>query len=155
TTGDGYWYATVARLLTFLDAAARDGRGTLRDSMSFDGRWLDEPSVGDHVGRAIWGLGETIMYDAPFAADSRLLLDNLVDHISAEWPAKALAYATLGLVAASRTEPRCADQLDRVVPALRLWTPQASPQWDWCESRLTYDSARLPEVLLRVGQRVG
>jgi hypothetical protein len=45
---------------------------------------------------------------------------------------------------ASRTEPRFADHLDRVVPALRLWTPQASPQWDWCESRLTYDKRPAP-----------
>jgi glycosyltransferase involved in cell wall biosynthesis len=154
-TGDGYWYATIARLLTFLDAAARDGRGNLRDFMSFDGRWLDEPYVGDHVGRAIWGLGETMTYDAPFAADAEVLLTNLVDHISSEWPARAIAYATLGLLAASRTEPRFADHLDRVVPTLRLWTPQDSPNWSWCESRLTYDNARLPEVLLRVGHRLG
>ena len=28
--------------------------------MSYDRRWLDDPHVGDHVGRAIWALGEVL-----------------------------------------------------------------------------------------------
>jgi len=155
TDNDDYWHATINRLLTFLDAAARDGRGDLRDFMSFDGRWLDEPYLGDHVGRTIWGLGETIGYDEPFAADAERLLDALVAHISPHWPTRALAYASLGLIAASASQPRFADHLDRVVPALRSWTPLGTAEWNWSESRLTYDNARIPEALIRVGHRLG
>ena len=28
--------------------------------MAYDRRWLDEPHIGDHVGRAIWALGEIL-----------------------------------------------------------------------------------------------
>jgi glycosyltransferase involved in cell wall biosynthesis len=91
STGEDFWYATIDRLLKFLDAAARDGHGTMCDFMSFDGRWLDDPYLGDHVGRAIWGLGEIMTFDEAFASDARLLMERLVPHISPDWPTKALA----------------------------------------------------------------
>ena len=36
-----------------------DGAG-MRNFMGYDRRWLDEPHVGDHVGRSIWALGEIL-----------------------------------------------------------------------------------------------
>ena len=35
-------------------------RQGMRNFMSYDRRWLDEAHVGDHVGRAIWALGEVL-----------------------------------------------------------------------------------------------
>ena len=32
----------------------------MRNFMSYDRRWLDEPHVGDHVGRSVWALGEIL-----------------------------------------------------------------------------------------------
>ena len=34
--------------------------GGMRNFMSYDRRWLDEPHVGDHVGRSVWALGEIL-----------------------------------------------------------------------------------------------
>ena len=132
-TDDRSWYATIARLMSFLGAAARDGEGTMRNFMSFDGRWLDEPHLGDHVGRAIWGLGEATTYDERFAVDARRLMHTLVGHISPEWPSRPLAYAALGLDAACQADARFAEHLHRIADALRQWTPGTSPDWRWCE----------------------
>ena len=32
----------------------------MRNFMGYDRRWLDEPHVGDHVGRTVWALGEIL-----------------------------------------------------------------------------------------------
>src|SRR4051794_12813376 len=154
-TGDNSWHATIVRVLRFLDAAVGEGDGTMRNFMSFDGRWLDEPYVGDHVGRAIWGLGEAMTHSETFGMRAGRLMDKLVAHIGPHWPSKAVGYAALGLVAACQSQPRFADHLERISGGLRHWTPGTSPDWRWCEPRLTYDSARIPEVLLRVGHHLG
>ncbi len=52
------WTSILYRALAFLHAAAGDGG--MRNFMSYDRRWLDEPHVGDHVGRSVWALGEIL-----------------------------------------------------------------------------------------------
>ena len=52
------WTSILYRALAFLHAAAGDGG--MRNFMGYDRRWLDEPHVGDHVGRSIWALGEIL-----------------------------------------------------------------------------------------------
>src|SRR5207253_9956816 len=52
------WTSTLYRALAFLHAA--DGEGGMHNFMSYDRRWLDEPHVGDHVGRSVWALGEIL-----------------------------------------------------------------------------------------------
>ena len=47
----------VARLPLRRDRRATAG---MRNFMSYERRWLDEPHVGDHVGRSIWALGEVL-----------------------------------------------------------------------------------------------
>ena len=59
-TGDPVWTPVLGRSLAFLyDAADADGAG-MRNFMSYDRNWLDEPHVGDHVGRSIWALGDVL-----------------------------------------------------------------------------------------------
>ena len=52
------WTSTLYRSLAFLHAA--EGDGGMRNFMSYDRRWLDEPHMGDHVGRSVWALGEIL-----------------------------------------------------------------------------------------------
>ena len=40
----------------------RPGRRGMRNFMGYDRRWLDEPHVGDHVGRSVWALGEILVH---------------------------------------------------------------------------------------------
>jgi len=54
-TGDAVWTPVLGRSLAFLyDASDADGAG-MRNFMSYDRNWLDEPHVGDHVGRVDLG----------------------------------------------------------------------------------------------------
>jgi glycosyltransferase involved in cell wall biosynthesis len=151
STGDEHWNMTTGRLLAFLRASALDGDGMLRNFMSWDRRWLDQPHLGDHVGRAIWGLGELIATHGRFTELAQHMLDQLAPAVMPTWPTKSLAYAALGLVAASQVDPTRDNDLDRILDQLRTWEPSADVAWPWFESRLTYDNARVPEVLLRVG----
>ncbi|MEP7048639.1 MAG: glycosyltransferase [Ilumatobacteraceae bacterium] len=155
STGDESWHATVSRLLSFLHAAAAGGDGNMRNFMSWDRRWLDEPYLGDHVGRAIWGLGELAAIDGAFTTEANDLLNTLGPSVSPAWPSRTLAYAALGLVAATPSNPALVDDLERISATLRQWVPSDHPSWEWCEPRLTYDNARVPEALLRVGHLLG
>jgi hypothetical protein len=155
TNEDPGWEVITARLMAFLGSAARGGNGEMRNFMSSERRWLDEPHLGDHVGRTIWGLGELIATDGPFATDGREMMAILAPAVSTSWPTKALAYAALGLVEAATNHCAYDDDLSRIVGKLHEWRPAANSAWRWCESRLTYDNARLPEALIRVGHRLG
>ncbi len=53
------WTSNLYRALAFLQAAADEGGG-MHNFMGYDRRWLDEPHVGDHVGRSIWALGDIL-----------------------------------------------------------------------------------------------
>jgi glycosyltransferase involved in cell wall biosynthesis len=156
TTGDGHWNTVVARLLTFLRDAAPHRDGLMRNFMSWDRRWLDEPHDGDHVGRAIWGLGELAGQGHPFSGEARQLMVWLCPALSTKMPRRALTYAALGLCAASADhDTDLAAPFERTIEVLRGWVPDDHPTWRWSEPRLTYDNARVPEVLIRVGARIG
>src|SRR5262249_37274626 len=57
----------LASALSLLKAAARaDG---MHNQLGYDGVWRDSPHLGDHVGRACWGLG--VVASQPVPADLR------------------------------------------------------------------------------------
>src|SRR6202007_2860523 len=91
---DQRWTTIVYRALSFLHAAADDdGRG-MRNFMGYDRRWLDEPHVGDHVGRSIWALGEvlsTAWIDA-LVVPARDVLDRQVAALAGEVSLRTAAY---------------------------------------------------------------
>ena len=53
----------------------------MRNFMSYDRRWLDEPHMGDHVGRTVWALGEILAtaWIPAVVEPTRDLLDRLVE----------------------------------------------------------------------------
>ena len=53
------WTSIVYRSIAFLQDATVAGAG-MRNFMGYDRRWLDEPHLGDHVGRSAWALGEIL-----------------------------------------------------------------------------------------------
>src|SRR5947209_5209241 len=52
------WTSTLYRALAFLHAAT-DENG-MRNFMGYDRRWLDQPHIGDHVGRSVWAPGDIL-----------------------------------------------------------------------------------------------
>ena len=61
---------------------AATGDGGMRNFMGYDRRWLDEPHIGDHVGRSVWALGEILAtaWIPAVVVPARDLLDRLVGH---------------------------------------------------------------------------
>lgn len=147
-----YWDVTTTRLLAFLRAAALGGGGSMRNFMSWGRNWLDEPHDGDHVGRAVWGLGELIREDS-HVEEAVDLLGVLTPRAATTAFSHNLAYTALGVVAADSRDPAMAESLGAIDAALSCLRPRQDPAWRWPELQLTYDSARLPEAMMRVGAR--
>ena len=87
------------RSLAFLSDATDDDGSGMRNFMNYDRRWLDEPHVGDHVGRAIWSLGDVLT--TAWVPASSSLRGGCSRRSSArstnELPLRTAAYTALGL----------------------------------------------------------
>ncbi len=153
------WTTTVHRSLAFLHDATDPNAG-MRNFMGYDRCWLDEPHLGDHVGRTVWTLGEilsTAWVPAVVGPASRLL-DSVAGTLAAESSLRTGAYATLGLARldADRLAPHLRELLERSVGRLEAgFRACASASWLWFEDRLTYDNARLPHALIAGGTALG
>jgi glycosyltransferase involved in cell wall biosynthesis len=148
------WTAILYRALAFLHAA--EGPGGMRNFMGYDRCWLDEPHLGDHVGRSVWALGEILATAwIPAVVDpAARLLERLVASLKGDVSLRTAAYSALGLARldpdrldlhARRTLERLADQL------ADAYGRNASADWRWFETKLTYDNARLPQAVLSCG----
>ena len=141
------------RSLAFLQfAAGPEGTG-MRNFMGYDRRWLDEPHIGDHVGRTIWALGE-ILCDR---------LDPGSVRAGADAPGCARSIASRGRLGADSclqrsrsrasrsrsSRPRRRVLLERLVEQLAsAYHGSAAGSWTWFEDRLAYDNARLSQALI-------
>jgi hypothetical protein len=146
------WTSILYRALAFLHAA--EGDGGMRNFMSYDRRWLDEPHLGDHVGRAVWALGEILgtAWIPAVVEPTSELLERLVASLAGEVPLRTASYAVLGLARLDpdRLEPDARQLLERFTEQLAgAYRATASDGWHWFEDDLSYDNARLPQALLR------
>jgi glycosyltransferase involved in cell wall biosynthesis len=152
------WNAILYRALAFLSAAAADGG--MRNFMSYDRRWLDEPHVGDHVGRSVWALGEILAtaWIPAVVVPTRGLLARLVGTLAGELSLRTAAYTVLGLsrLDADRLEPEARRLLERLVVQLAdAYNSTATDEWSWFEDELSYDNARLSQALIGGGVALG
>ncbi len=159
-TGDSAWTPVLYRSLAFLyDASDENGAG-MRNFMGYDRRWLDEPHVGDHVGRSIWALGDVLSTAWVPAAvgPTQRLLASLVQSLGGDVSIRTAAYAALGLARldADRLEDDARGLLERCVTQLEsAYETAASDDWRWFEDALAYDNARLPHALIIGGTALG
>jgi hypothetical protein len=152
------WTSILYRALAFLHAA--EDEGGMRNFMSYDRRWLDEPHVGDHVGRTIWALGEILgtAWIPAVVEPTSELLERLVASLAGELPLRTAAYAVLGLARLDpdRLDPDARQLLERCTEQLAAaYRTTASDGWLWFEDALSYDNARLPQALLRGADAIG
>ena len=109
-TGDERWTTILYRALAFLsDATTTTGDG-MRNFMSYDRRWLDDPHVGDHVGRVDLGARRSPL-DRVGAGSGRA--GGQAAHLArgslnSDVPLRTAAYAILGI---ARLDP---DRLERM-----------------------------------------
>ena len=150
-----FWTSVVHRSVAFLHDATDDRPG-MRNFMSYERRWLDEPHVGDHVGRAIWALGEILSTAwVPALVDpAQRLLDKLIGGLGGETSLRTDAYAVLGLAKLDpdRLDGTARDFLEQALGRLaEAFDATTSEGWLWFEHALTYDNARLPQALIAGG----
>ena len=128
--------------------------------MSYDRRWLDDPHIGDHVGRSIWALGEVLStaWVPGVVGPAGRLLTSLVTSLNSDVSLRTAAYAILGIAQLDpdRLEPNARRLLEQVVVQLEAAYEQASSDtWRWFEGNLRYDNARLPQALIVGGEALG
>jgi hypothetical protein len=132
----------------------------MQNFMGYDRRWLDEPHVGDHVGRSVRAIGEILSTAwVPGVADpAGLLLGKLVHSLEREVSLRTAAYASIGFahLDADRLEVEARDLLRAFVEQLMdAYRRCADDDWRWFEDRLTYDNACLPQALIVGGTCLG
>jgi hypothetical protein len=143
--------------LAFLVHAQRDD-GRFGNFMSYERTWLDEFGSEDSNGRAVWALGFGLLH-APRETWRQLCRERVLralPGVAGLKHVRARAYAALGLtrayVAMGRAEPAIAAALRAIADDLVARHDRtAAPDWRWFEDAMTYDNARLPEALLRIG----
>jgi glycosyltransferase involved in cell wall biosynthesis len=145
------WTPILYRALAFLHAAEEPGG--MCNFMGYDRRWLDDPHVGDHVGRTVWALGEILgtAWIPAVVEPTQLLLEELVGSLSGDLSLRTASYTVLGLARLDpdRLDLRSRHLLERCVDQLAAaYAETASEEWSWFEDRLTYDNARLSQALM-------
>jgi hypothetical protein len=126
----------------------------MHNFMSYDRSWLDEPSIADHVGRAIWSLGRVLEFEAPSSFD--FAVAELLDHLVADLDPDAISPRTAAYVLLGLARPELAKRHDELSSALAdrlvvLHAERADPAWDWFEPSFRYDNARLSQSLIVTG----
>jgi hypothetical protein len=158
--GEQPWSRILYRSLAFLHAATDQQGGGMRNFMSYERHWLDEPHLGDHVGRSIWALGEILStaWAPALVGPSTRLLEALVASLRGETSLRTAAYATLGLsrIDSDGLGSEGRHLLERLVDQLsEAHAAKASDGWRWFEDDLTYDNARLAQALIVGGTALG
>lgn len=125
--------------------------------MSHPRLWLEEQGSEDSHGRALWALGTVVGRSAD---PGRYSLAGALFHaalpaVSRFSSPRAWAYTLLGI-----EQYLYAFEGDRNVQAagreiaarlLTLFKQTDQPEWPWCENRVTYCNARLPQALIATG----
>jgi hypothetical protein len=143
------------RYLAFL-THAQGADGGFHNRMSYDRRWLDEPSTSDWWGRALWGLGTAAgRSTVPWIRREALATFRLSVRRRSSWP-RAMAFAGLGAAEVLRADPHDTDAAELLADAATvIGLPAGDQRWTWPEPELTYSNPALAEVLISAGDLLG
>lgn len=114
----------------------------------------EEVNLEDSSGRAIWALGYlvSLSYILPPAMVKKAqhILDRVLPVTENIHSPRAMAFICKGLYYSGRTENSKEEKLMRTFAdrLVKMYQHEASPDWLWFESYLTYGNSVLPEALL-------
>lgn len=146
---------------SFVQHAWNGEIGRFRNFMNFERQWLEAEGSQDSFGRSLWCLGAT-------AAEARHqdmrrwalhLFDQVAPNVRALGSPRSWAFAMIG--ADSLLEAHPGHSVARALLAdfggrlLSLLQGTRREGWNWFETVLGYDNARMPEALIRAGRRLG
>lgn len=150
----------ASRYLAFLAAAFQESSGRFRNFMSHEHRWLEQVGSEDSHGRALWavGTGACRCHNDGHRRLSAHLFERGLPAVTSFTSPRAWAFALLGIHEFERAHPdhaetrRIRDLL--VIKLLGLWRQCAVADWQWFETRVTYDNARLSQALILSGHAI-
>ncbi|MDH5670626.1 MAG: glycosyltransferase family 4 protein [Myxococcales bacterium] len=145
------------RYLAFVRHAFNAELGRFRNFFSYSRKWTESVGSEDSHGRALWALG-TVMGHSNDDGQRRLateIFDAAIPAVTAFTSPRAWAYALLGVcergVLYDGAEPAAAVGHVLAERLLACFRSHSDQQWMWCEDRLTYCNARLPQALIAAG----
>lgn len=144
--------------LSFLDDAFDSETGRFRNFMSYERKWLESFGSEDSHGRALWALGVMAGWGRNSGQVSLAvkLFHNALPALASFSDSRAIAFPILGLQAYLRRYDNDHEVRELLVSLghrlLHRFRQNASKDWQWHETMLTYDNARLPEALLACGR---
>jgi len=135
--------------LNFLEKV-QDGEGRFND-LGYENQNLN-PSSEDSIGRTMWALGYLIYnsQNQEFIEKAKKLFDksyDLIDNINSP---RAKAFFIIGMYYYYKKYPReeIISKIKKVVDSLvESYKTEATEEWNWFESSLTYSNSKLSEVL--------
>jgi len=146
---------------SFVQHAWNGELGRFRNFMGFDRSWLEAEGSEDSFGRSLWAIGVTAA-EARGQAMRRWalhLFDQVSPHSLELISPRTWAFALLGGEAVLRVHKdhpiarKLVEEFGRrLLAQLRR---ERRDGWNWFESVLAYDNARLPEALIRAGELTG
>ncbi|MFA5949065.1 MAG: glycosyltransferase family 4 protein [Hyphomicrobium sp.] len=151
----------TARFAAFIQHGWNPDTQRFRNFMSYDRRWLEPAGSEDSHGRTLWALGECTRHDSDGARRrwAAMLFKTALPGVESFSSPRAWAFTLLGLDAycpqfpadqsASRMRMVLADRL------LDILVQYTAVDWQWFETVLAYDNARLPQALLQTGLTIG
>jgi glycosyltransferase involved in cell wall biosynthesis len=151
----------ASRYLAFVSHAFNRELGRFRNFMSYSREWSEEMGSEDSHGRALWALGTVVgrSEDPGRHSLAGALFHAALPAVSTFSSPRAWAYTLLGI-----EQYLHAFEGDRNVQAagreiaerlLGLFRRTDQPDWPWCENRVTYCNARLPQALIATGSWTG
>jgi glycosyltransferase involved in cell wall biosynthesis len=151
----------ASRYLAFLWLAFDPATKRFRNCLSYERQWQEPEGSEDSHGRALWGLGTVLgrTKDVGLRGAAGRLFE-LAIPASVEFKSpRACAFALLGIeeylgsFPGDRAALNAADALaNRLLESYRT---HRSVDWKWFENGLAYSNARLPQALIRTGNRSG
>ncbi len=158
--GDSEAGQRVLTFASFIQHAWNPERGLFRNFMGYDRRWLEEAGSEDSNGRTLWALGHSAAKasGADFRRWATGWFERAAPMAQNFKSPRAIAFALLGADHLLDSDPGNAAAraiVERGGAFLSaLWKSARRPDWDWFETGLAYDNARLAEALIRAGRRL-
>lgn len=139
----------AARFL--LDAQGKDGR--VRNRMSFERIWTDQPSRDDCWGRAMWGFGTAVSLSDDTELRNRCYDAFMLGHQVRSPHLRSMCFGILGAAEVLTIEPKNNGALQMMKDAAESFSQlhDGTGEWLWPEPRLTYANAAIPDAMIACG----
>jgi glycosyltransferase involved in cell wall biosynthesis len=149
--------ALTTRYLAFVRHAFDTRSGRFRNFMSFSRQWLESSGSEDSHGRALWALGTVVARsgDPGKRAIASELFESALPAVVSFTSPRAWAYTLLGIGERIQSDG-VVEPLSRIARVLAsrlldLFRRSSDRGWPWCEDRVTYCNARIPQALMVSG----